>query len=246
MKGLILHEYYCTRKQIVLFIRALLIVFALCLLLLVGLVHGNLKELIATDDSALTAINGAFDVVLPLFGGLSVLFFMGEKLVNDRKSGWNKYLSSLPVSDKVRVGANYIIAIFVMVGAVALITGFLFVCRTVASDSGNLCLSSLKLPFVVFCISATLSFVYTAVEYVLSDKKKIAILGAALYAVMVTALILWLMTEPSEEERQTQLAWLTDLFTEYYWLMPIILVIIIALSYAVSYIAVKRGREKMC
>jgi len=213
----------------------------------VGMLHGNLKELLDGDTDAIKGMMFLFDGIIPLMGGLCVYFFLGEKSAFDRKSGWNKYYFSLPPSDKERIIANYSIAVIMTIVSFVLCIIFSVVCHAVF---GDLELSVLKMPVMVFSMSSALAFILVAVNYILKDKKKMAAFSFSMYFVTMGGFVIWLRLTPSEEEMTAELEKLLksgmNFYSKYYWIIPVVYVVVAALSCYVSYIALKKGRESLC
>jgi len=247
MRGLLLHDYYCMKPQINLFIRVLLITFIISLLLLLGMKYGNLKDLVADDDEAFEMLAMTFDMLLPFVCGLIPFFLVEWKLTNDKKSGWDKYYFSLPVSDKLKLCAPYVISIIATVITFIISISFSMVFNVIAGTFTENGIASLKVAFNIFFTAVTLSYILIAAHFIIRNKIKLAILSFSTfiggYILLVTVII---YSDGLMDVYMKVIEFIDKIYTDYFYTVALFSVLIGALSYGVSYLATKTRREKLC
>ncbi len=126
MKGLLVKDFYCLRKQYGIFLMTIIIVFVISIMFVFSCKYGNInkgfesmvKSGMATgnDISYIARIAMAFCFLIPmaLTGNVMELF------VDDRDAGFGKLAGALPVSIRKRVMSRFISGmIFTVIGCMA-------------------------------------------------------------------------------------------------------------------------------
>lgn len=242
MKGLIIHDYFCMKQRI----KSIFLILPLCsaffLLIIAGATFGNLREMDPDGDITML-MSGIFNIFMPIFAGICAYILINEKFSADKK-GWGQYMFTLPVSDKMRLGAVYAVGILVSLAAFAftLTISALLLAATDKFEWG-----ALWLPLGIYCAMLILAFIMVAAMYILKDKKKSTAFGFATYIVFALGFSLYL-----GREEEVGMERLFDAFdkasqflSDYPWILLISLAAVAAASYSISLAAMK-GREKIC
>ena len=109
MRGLWKKDYYLGRQYLLLGVAISLLLIFLAYWVRLAFIYGNLALL--PEEDRLESMRG-LDMIFPVLPGV-VLLFMAIKAVNvsiysDRQAGWNRYLLSSPLGEKVIVRAKYL------------------------------------------------------------------------------------------------------------------------------------------
>jgi len=241
MKGLLIHDFYRMKKAAFTNNWILIWTFAVCIIILLGVRYGNLAPL-DEDGDLLRVMIAVFDSVIPLFAGLNFYTLIFAKFGEDLK-GWNKYLFSLPVSDKKRVGSVYIVST-----ALSLVSLAVALCFSVTGHiiAGNLSGSVLVMPVMIYSLIIVFSYIMVSVLYIFKNIMKTVIFGIILYfALSFIFVILAGLGDPGELIIGAFIN-MSAFFTRYPWTIIVILGATAALSYIVSLTAINNRREKLC
>ncbi|MCL2634241.1 MAG: ABC-2 transporter permease [Oscillospiraceae bacterium] len=243
MKGLILNDFFCVKKFLIIYVRIFIVVLIVGSVLLLGTIHGNLKD--ADPHGELTdMLVGMFDLIIPLIAGLSVYALFEEVFFADKK-GWSKYMFCLPVCDYRKVAARYIVATSTIVLSLVMFIGISAAFHSIA---GSFTWKALGVPIAFYCVAVVLSYTGSAFLYWLGDKKKMGILTMSVYLIGGGGAVVYARTleESVREEKLLEiLNKIIDFTKDYWYLALIVTVVVIVLSYFVAVYAVKR-REKFC
>ncbi len=109
MRGLWKKDYYLGRQYLLLGAVISLLLIFMAYWIRLAFIYGNLALL--PEEDQLDTLPG-LDMIFPVLPGV-VLLFMAIKAVNvsiyaDRQAGWNRYLLSSPLGEKVIVRAKYL------------------------------------------------------------------------------------------------------------------------------------------
>ena len=109
MRGLWKKDYYLGRQYLLLGAVISLLLIFMAYWIRLAFIYGNLALL--PEEDLLDTLPG-LDMIFPVLPGV-VLLFMAVKAVNvsiyaDRLAGWNRYLLSSPLGEKVIVRAKYL------------------------------------------------------------------------------------------------------------------------------------------
>lgn len=109
MRGLWKKDYYLGRQYLLLGAVISLLLIFMAYWIRLAFIYGNLALL--PQEDRLDTLSG-LDLIFPVLPGV-VLLFMAIKAVNvsvyaDRQAGWNRYLLSSPLGEKVIVRAKYL------------------------------------------------------------------------------------------------------------------------------------------
>lgn len=109
MRGLWKKDYYLGRQYLLLGAVISLLLIFMAYWIRLAYIYGNLALL--PEEDRLDNLAG-LDLIFPVLPGV-VLLFMAVKAVNvsiyaDRQAGWNRYLLSSPLGEKVIVRAKYL------------------------------------------------------------------------------------------------------------------------------------------
>lgn len=109
MRGLWKKDYYLGRQYLLLGAVISLLLIFMAYWIRLAYIYGNLALL--PEEDRLDNLAG-LDMIFPVLPGV-VLLFMAVKAVNvsiyaDRQAGWNRYLLSSPLGEKVIVRAKYL------------------------------------------------------------------------------------------------------------------------------------------
>ncbi len=109
MRGLWKKDYYLGRQYLLLGAVISLLLIFMAYWIRLAFIYGNLALL--PEEDQLDTLPG-LDMIFPVLPGV-VLLFMAIKVVNvsiyaDRQAGWNRYLLSSPLGEKVIVRAKYL------------------------------------------------------------------------------------------------------------------------------------------
>ena len=246
MRGLLLHDYYCMKPQITLFIRVILITFIIGLLLLLGMKHGNFKDLVADNDEAFEMLIMTFNIFIPFICGLIPFFLVQWKLTGDKKSGWDKYYFSLPVSDKAKLAATYAAtAISVVITFIITMSITMIFNRIAYPDDAGI--DSLQLSFGVYFFAVTLSYVLIAAHCIIRNKVKLTILFfTTLIVGQITLSYLLLYSDGIMDIYMKVIDFIEWICTHHLYAVALFAVLIGMLSYCVSLFTIKKRREKLC
>jgi len=242
MKGFILNDFYSMKKMFFSSVRGLLIFFAIGIIILMGIKYGNISKI---DEGGFIAnwIIALFDNLFPLAAGMFAYSFPDMCFEIDKKSGWNKYLFSLPGTNAQKVGARYIILTAITAAMCVFVTA-----ETAAfhAAAGDLSSGVFNKPLVFYCAVTAFGFIMTCILYVVQDKRKMVALWFGLWIVLCV-IGTTLMKSIGEDNVQKRVVDLLNsrLALDNLWLFAVILIAAIAASFAVSVQAVKR-REKLC
>jgi len=241
MKGLLIHDFYRMKRVILTQFNILFFTFIVCLIILLGVKYGNLSPA-DTDGEFSRALTIIFDAAIPLFAGLSFYVLIFDKFGNDLK-GWNKYMFSLPVSDKKRVGSVFVITITASFVSLAIVLAFSAAGHAVA---GDLNAKALILPIVIFSLLSTFSCIMVTVLYILKSRTKTVAFGIILYFVISFGFFLLSLYDDSDELIVKAIQVIVDFFANYLWTLAIIVPAMTALTYFISLAAINKRRDKLC
>jgi len=242
MKGLLIHDFYRMKRVILTQFNILFFFSIICLIILLGVKYGNLSVADAGGDfSAMLAF--IFVVIIPLFAGLSFYTLIFDKFGNDLK-GWNKYMFSLPVSNKMRLGSTFIIAAAASFVFLLLVLGFSVITYTIAGRLINYYI--LIEPIMFFCLSNVFSCIMVGALYILKSKAKTVAFGIILYVGISFGFVLFSL---SGDLGELIISVLSEIMT-FFWNHPWMLAVSIAgggvLSYFISLAAINKRRDKLC
>ncbi|MCL2019227.1 MAG: ABC-2 transporter permease [Oscillospiraceae bacterium] len=248
LKGLLLYDFYCVKKVIVIFVRIFLITFVVGGLLLLSTDYGNLK--VINEDKALTkALAGIMVLFAPMICGTGIYTFTNEKFLSNQKTGWNKYLFSLPVSDKLRVATTYAYALFLtfftFFGTIVFTGSFYFIAGDL-SLGATFAFAVMKLPIAISCIVAVFSYINIAISFIFKNAMRTLLFTSGWGVLILYSAIYAQINEKSLENMELvdKLNEMLSFVLERMWLMPILLITSFVLSYIVSLIAIK-WRDKL-
>lgn len=109
MRGLWKKDYYLGRQYLLLGAAVSLLLIFMAYWIRLAFIYGNLALL--PQEDRLDTLSG-LDMIFPVLPGV-VLLFMAVKAVNvsiyaDKQAGWNRYLLSSPLGEKVIVRVKYL------------------------------------------------------------------------------------------------------------------------------------------
>jgi len=242
MKGIILNDFYSLKKMFFSFVRGLLIFFAIGIVILMGIKYGNISK-IDQDGFIASSIISMFDNLFPFAAGMFAYSFPDACFDNDKKSGWNKYLFSLPGTDAQKIGSRYIIMTAVSSALYVFVTAETAVFHAAAGDFSA---GVLNKPLAIYCASVAFGFVMTCVLYAVQDKRKMMAIWMVLWLILCAVGIFTTNLIGEDIVQQAAVDLLNrEITVQWLWLFAVILVAVIAASFAVSVQAVKR-RDRLC
>ena len=243
MKGLLLYEFLSMRKTIIFSVCIVLpLVFVFFVIVTLGIEHGNLRELGIANLS--DAFVWMFDIFVTFYAGFCGYIAISSKFTTDIK-GWNKYSFSLPVSNVSRIGARYAITAIVTIAVFSVTLGMSATLRRIANQSTD---EILHIILFVFCTAAAASHIGIALLYIVKSKLIVAVIGLAVSVFFVLANASAETVSTVYEDGTRTTVFMSELERLIYgtlWFMPLVLAVVIALSFLASLMAAK-GRERLC
>lgn len=124
MKGLVIKDFICLRKQISMFVMLLVMSVVIAIMFVLSARYGNLalamNEMLESGDiDQLGIVNTAsFAVMLFLFVPIAAVTDLGFIFKEDAKAGFENVAAILPLSIKQRVTARYITVFTILVAGV--------------------------------------------------------------------------------------------------------------------------------
>lgn len=245
MRGLWKKDYYLGRQYLLLGAVISLLLIFMAYWIRLAYIYGNLALL--PEEDRLDNLAG-LDMIFPVLPGV-VLLFMAVKAVNvsiyaDRQAGWNRYLLSSPLGEKVIVRAKYLEFLgaegaALTIGLLAAgIYGLFFGFDRVKIGCLGLAVA-LLVALLCECIMLPLSYRY--------QSENVAVGGAFLGTMLpgYLALTLLMLAKPNPEQTLQSLG---NWCRTHPWVILCAAVGIATLALAVSYCVTLRivGKRKWC
>ncbi len=171
MKGLIIKDFYCLKKQFINYVAVIIGLFVITIMFVLSFNHGNIyisrMDMIADGQATLADTiefaNKAmiFVMLLPIVcaGDLDSLFR------SDHQAGFYKIASGLPISTEKRIASRFITA-FIFVGVGALIDIIIVLILSMLTDVvgftefANTIVSFSSLMFIYGCVVILLMYMF--------------------------------------------------------------------------------------
>ena len=254
MKGLILKDIMCLKKQLTIFVYVLTSVLIVSVMYVLSVRYGNLavagKEMM--KDNSLSSVDvknlGTLALVLFMLLPIATISDMANILIEDGKAGFAKVAGSLPVSLKKRLLSKYL-TIYALLGIGALIDILMALLLSYLtdiidfSDFFGIIISVLSVMsiysalVILFC----LIFGYGKEQYAQIISIAAMLLGLILIKWNVLKKILLNISKP--DSKHSPLYWETlDFIKNKYWILFFTAALISVLSYGLSLIVAERKR----
>ena len=257
MKGLLIKDLYCLKKQIPFYIRATLGVLIVSVLFILSSKYGNIALVLsqvdnAKEEAALSVLTYDIAILASLFIPIALGEMVTECFVSDSKASFEKVFYVLPVNNYKKVAGRYIVALlYIGLGSVcSLLVGTLLV---LFSDMYTMFMVARIIVILSMCMIAFMSIVMCA-DYCVGGRKSTMVTTVLFLGVLVVlyGYIVSVMLPMSEEEIEKTFNMVADKFyvflregTYDVFIFVFAAVVCLVISYFLSVKALERKTGKL-
>ena len=257
MKGLLIKDLYCLKKQILIFIRATISVAIVSLLFILSSKYGNVALVLSqVDDAKEAATVSVLTYDIAILVGLFIPIALGEMVtecfVSDSKASFEKVFYVIPVNNYKKVASRYIVALlYIGLGSVcSFLAGTLLV---LFSDMYTMFMVARIIVILSMCMIAFMSIVLCA-DYCAGGRKSTMVTTVLFLGVLVVlyGYIVSVMLPMSEEEMEKTIITVAEKLyvflrerTYDVFIFAFAAVVCLAISYFLSVKALERKTGKL-
>ena len=259
MKGLIIKDIMCLKKQLTVFIYVIIGVVVISVMYVLSAKFGNLalagNEMLATNDMTENDVKNLATGALVLFMMLPIVTVgdMANVFMADGKAGFNRIAGALPVSLKKRLLSKYITiyALFGLGMFVDVLLAFLLSALTDIITFGQFFGIIVSVASVVSIYSALVIFYCVLLGYGKEEYAQIFSIGTMIltFCLIRIDLIKSIIADiasgeaGSEQSSNELMIWKgLDFIKEKAWILFLVAVLVCVLSYVVTLLIERRKR----
>lgn len=251
MKGFMLKDLYCLRKQFRFFVLTTLATLYVAILFMISSEYGNVKHIVSTEELSNPAtrfIMTQFMITLAMF----IPIALGERVtgcfLQDAKSGFNKVFYTVPVSNCKKVGSRYLITlIYIALGALASLIIGIFLTITVKEWTFIMTMRTL---LVLVSLMIMLMSLILFGCYLLGSKRANLASGGIICGLMIGGYITGVMKTVNYEEKDLlvfveKMKWFLNEAGIELFMIFVLALICITVSYVLSMLVINRKTGKI-
>lgn len=257
MKGLLIKDLYCLKKQIPFYIRATLGVLIVSVLFILSSKYGNIALVLsqvdnAKEEAALSVLTYDIAILASLFIPIALGEMVTECFVSDSKASFEKVFYVLPVNNYKKVAGRYIVALlYIGLGSVcSLLVGTLLV---LFSDIYTMFMVARIIVILSMCMIVFMSIVLCADYYAGGRKCTMVTTGVFLgmFVVLYGYIASVMFRMPEEEMEKASIMAAEKLYvflregTYDIFILVFVAVVCLAISYFMSVKALERKTGKL-